>query len=79
MLVIEGREETALRLAGAAATLRETLGMPVSSPADQARLDHHLELARAALAKEAFEVAYAEGQKLTQDEAAAEGLHEVES
>jgi predicted ATPase/class 3 adenylate cyclase len=79
LLVIQGREETAVRLAGAAAALRETLGMPVSSTADQARLDHHLEHARTALAEEPFEVAYAEGQKLTQDEAAAEGLHEVES
>ena len=79
MLVIQGRAEAALRLAGAAAALRELLGTPVASPADQARIDHHLEHARAALGDEAFEVAYSEGQKLTQEEAAAEGLHHLES
>ncbi len=38
------RPERALRLAGAAAALRENIGAPLS-PSEQSRLDHHLEVA----------------------------------
>jgi hypothetical protein len=78
LLVSLDRADVARRLAGAAAALRETLEMPVASPADEARLDLFLGRARVALGEDAFAAAYAAGGRLTQDEAAAEALEAVE-
>jgi adenylate cyclase len=63
-----GEHERALRLAGAAAALRQTLGSPLPPP-EQAALDALLRPARAALAAPAAE--FAAGERLAIDEAVA--------
>ena len=65
--------ERAVRLAGAAAGLRETLGMPLP-PADQAKLEERLSPARDALSKEAAEAAWTEGRATPLEQAIAFAL-----
>ncbi len=57
---LQSQPERALRLAGAAATLRQTLGAPLS-PADHARLEKSLDPARRALPGPASSAAWMEG------------------
>ncbi|MGB0036341.1 MAG: tetratricopeptide repeat protein, partial [Candidatus Acidiferrales bacterium] len=54
------KPERALRLAGAAAALRQTLGAPLTRP-EQARLERNLESARQVLANSAGAAAWTEG------------------
>jgi predicted ATPase/DNA-binding winged helix-turn-helix (wHTH) protein len=63
----------ALRLAGAAAALRESLGAPLT-PADRAKLESSLHRAQQALSGEAVEAAWLEGRTLTVDQAIEEVL-----
>ncbi len=72
----QGHAEQAIRLAGAAATLREAIGAPLSA-AERAKLDRSLALAREALGEGAA-ATLAAGRGLTLDEATAEALAEVE-
>jgi predicted ATPase/class 3 adenylate cyclase len=64
----EGRLIRSARLAGAAASLRDTLGIP-RSPADEARFDRWLAPPRSDLGDDAFEGARAEGAAMTSDQA----------
>ncbi len=57
---LQSQPERALRLAGAAAALRQTLGAPLS-PADHARLEKNLDPARRALPGPASSAAWMEG------------------
>jgi predicted ATPase/class 3 adenylate cyclase len=68
------RHEAAGRIAGAAAALRDAIGVPVASPADRARLERYLRRAREALGDEEFERAFAAGAELSQGSAVAEAL-----
>jgi hypothetical protein len=52
--------EQALRLAGIAAALRQTIGAPLSA-AEQARHEHNLDAARSSLSTEAGRAAWLEG------------------
>jgi tetratricopeptide (TPR) repeat protein len=72
-----GRPEQALRLAGAAAALREDIGGPLAA-GEQAALDHTLEPARASLDEEARAAAWEIGQALSMEEAVAEALDRQE-
>jgi hypothetical protein len=72
----QAQPERALRLAGAAATLRALLGTPLA-PAEQDRLDRWLQSARAALSAEAGVVAWAEGHAMTLEQAIGYALGET--
>ena len=65
--------ERALRLAGAAAVLREKHGTPLA-PSLQARLEHTLALVRSALRGEDAAAAWSEGQAMTLEQAIAYAL-----
>jgi len=69
----EAQPPRALRLAGAAASLREKHGTPLA-PSSQARLERTLELVRSAFSGEDDSVAWAEGQAMTLDQAIAYAL-----
>jgi non-specific serine/threonine protein kinase len=69
----EGQAARALRLAGAAAALRQTIGTSMG-PAYQTYLRRGLELAWQALGEEAGEAAWAEGQRMTLEQAVAYAL-----
>jgi hypothetical protein len=60
LAVSQAQPERALRLAGSARTLRETIGSPLMA-ADRERLEPRLREARQGLSKEAASRAYAEG------------------
>lgn len=70
----EGTWTRALRLFGAASSLREAAGIPQVQPAVVARFDQFLGPARAALGSEAAASAEAEGRSLDLDRALAEAL-----
>lgn len=75
MATAEGRAARAARLGGAAAALREALGIPL--PLGQhADRDRTVQAIRTALSDEAFEAAWAEGATLTLEEAVAVALDE---
>lgn len=69
----QAEQERALRLAAAAAALRETIGAPLP-PAEQARLERRLGPARQTLSEEARTAAWAEGWALTLERAIAYAL-----
>ncbi|MEZ4713402.1 MAG: tetratricopeptide repeat protein [Caldilineaceae bacterium] len=75
LLSLQGAAARALRLAGAAAALRDQLQTPLS-PAEQTQLDQALAPARQALG-EAAAAAWASGQALTLEQAMAEALRTV--
>ena len=62
-----------LCLAGAAATLRESIAVPIS-PYEETRLNHKLDPARQTLSQEEQEAAWAEGQRMTLEQAIAYAL-----
>jgi hypothetical protein len=68
-----GRAREAVCLAGAAAALGSRLGVPLS-PHDQAAWEPHLARAREALRDDVAAAAWAWGQALTLEQAAAEAL-----
>jgi non-specific serine/threonine protein kinase len=69
----QDRHAGAIRLAGAAAALRQTAGAPLP-PSGQARLDRGLEPARRALGEAGTAEAWDAGRRLTLDEAMAEAM-----
>jgi tetratricopeptide (TPR) repeat protein len=73
----QGQWTRALRLFGAASSLREGAGIPQIQPAVVARFDLFFGSARAALGAEAAAAAKAQGRSLSLDEALAEALGEV--
>jgi class 3 adenylate cyclase len=68
LAVIQERPEHALRLVGAAASLRSALGAPLS-PSEASRLNERLTPARAQLGARAAHATEAEGKMLSLDEA----------
>ena len=72
-LAAAGLPSRAVRLAGAAAGLRETVGAPLP-PAERITLDRHLAAARAALGARAAAGAWADGRSLPPAQATAEAL-----
>jgi DNA-binding CsgD family transcriptional regulator len=73
LAVGQGRHRRALRLAGAAAALRDAIGSPLA-PAWAADVERRLAPARLALPVEETEAALAEGRVLTQEAAIAEAM-----
>jgi len=69
----EGQAEPALRLAAAAATLREALGAP-PAPAEQAQLQRELASSTLALGREGTARVWAEGSGLSAEQAAVAGM-----
>ena len=67
LAALEGRLQEALRLAGAAAVVRENVGTPLPQ-ADRERLERYLKSARQRLGKEAAR-AFSEGRAMTLDNA----------
>lgn len=65
---LQGQPERALQLVGAAATLRETIGAPLS-PAEKQKLEGALELARSAISDDQQAIAYEQGQRMSIDQA----------
>jgi predicted ATPase/DNA-binding CsgD family transcriptional regulator len=76
LAVEEGQFERALRLAGAAAALRQVIGAP-AYPAERVALERWLPAARQALGHAAAEVAERAGHSLAAEEALVEALSEV--
>ncbi len=72
----DGRPEVAARIAGSAAGLRETIGVPPASAYDRERLEQGLEPVRSAL-RDRFDAEFAEGLALDTDAAVAQALDEV--
>jgi tetratricopeptide (TPR) repeat protein len=70
---MEQRAEDSLRLAGASAALRQSLGAPLS-PAEQSKLEACLHSARQALTDKAGATVWLEGWALTMEQAIAEAL-----
>lgn len=70
----QGRPERAARLCGAAAALREELGVLLSLAARRAEHDRTVAAARAALGEEAFESAWAKGHALPLEETVTDTL-----
>jgi class 3 adenylate cyclase/tetratricopeptide (TPR) repeat protein len=73
LATLDGRPHQALRLAAAAARLREEIGAPLP-PESQRKLDERLEPARRALAPAERDTATAEGAALTLQDGIAEAL-----
>jgi adenylate cyclase len=73
LAVAQSEPARALRLAGAAAALREAISAPLSAP-EQAKLQRRLEPARQALGEAAAAAAWAEGWAQPLDEAIAHAL-----
>ena len=71
--VAQGQLVRAARLFAAAETLREAIGVRLSS-LEQAKYDRNVAAARAALSEGAFAEAWARGQAMTQEQAVAYGL-----
>jgi tetratricopeptide (TPR) repeat protein len=75
LAAMQGQPGHALRLAGAAAALRDRIGeQPWPAPANQAALTQRLAAAREALSAEGQAAAWADGQALTVEQAIAEAL-----
>jgi hypothetical protein len=73
------RSDRALRLAGAAAALRQQIGAPLT-PAEKAKLDNHLKSARPGLSETSSTAAWLEGWELPLERAVEEALlREAES
>jgi hypothetical protein len=73
LAAMQGQPARALRLAGAAAALRDRIGEQ-PWPANQAALTRRLAAAREALSAEAQAATWADGQALTVEQAVAEAL-----
>jgi predicted ATPase len=71
--IAQSRPERALRLAGAAASLRKTLGTPIPA-AEQEKLERSLDPARRALSGESGAAAWMEGWEMPLEEAIREAL-----
>jgi predicted ATPase/serine/threonine protein kinase len=69
----QARPERSLRLAGAAAALRQSVGAPLP-PAERARLDKNLEAARQAMSDTAGAAAWMEGWAMSLEKAIASAL-----
>jgi non-specific serine/threonine protein kinase len=69
------RPDRAARLQGAAETLRETIGLPVS-PSEHIFYDADVAAARAGLGDAAFNAAWGEGRALSMEQAVAYALHQ---
>jgi hypothetical protein len=70
LLSLQGEAVRALQLAGAAVTLRETLGAPLSA-AEQSQLDSTLQPSRTTLGAAEAEATWMFGRKLTLEQAIA--------
>jgi predicted ATPase/class 3 adenylate cyclase len=66
--VKEAQEERSVRLWGAAATLRETIGSPLS-PFDGEKQEREMAAVRKTLGEDAFAVAWAQGRTMTTEQA----------
>ncbi len=75
LLALQGNAEHAMQLAGAAATLRETLGIPLT-PTEKSQLEDALEPVRRTMGEAAAANAWEIGQQLTLEEAIAVALHD---
>jgi non-specific serine/threonine protein kinase len=75
LAVAEARHERALKLTGAAHSLREEIASPLV-PSDQERLDQRLSEARHALGSAAAFAAFAEGGRLSFEDAIRFALEE---
>jgi hypothetical protein len=73
LAAMTGQATRALRLAGAAAALRELHGMPLT-PVVRSRLDLALSLARQALDTDAREAAWVDGRAMSREQAVAYAL-----
>ena len=73
MAVAEGRPERAVRLVGWADAIRQTIG-DFQPPVEQKAVDGDMAVARAQLDEAVFAAAYAEGQRLTMEQAIAYAL-----
>ncbi len=73
LAALSDQPERALRLAGAAAALREAIGAPLSPP-EQAQLDAALAPARAALSEAEQAAAASQGRAMTPEQATEEAL-----
>ncbi|MGQ0550991.1 MAG: ATP-binding protein [Armatimonadota bacterium] len=69
----QAQPQRALRLSGAAASLREAIGAPLS-PTEHARLAHRLEAARQTLSEEVTTELWTEGRAMTLEQAIAYAL-----
>jgi hypothetical protein len=75
LALAEGKPERTARLCGAAEALRDILCLPLG-PVDRAEYERNVAAARAALGKEAFVAAWAEGRAMTLEQAVAYALNE---
>ncbi|MDP6714686.1 MAG: tetratricopeptide repeat protein, partial [SAR202 cluster bacterium] len=75
LAVALSQPERSLCLAGAAATLRESIAIPLL-PLDESKLNHDLEPARHAMSEEAQKAAWGQGQQMTLEQAVAYALEE---
>jgi predicted ATPase len=73
---VQFQAERSLRLAGAAAALRQNIGAPLT-PAEQAKLDAHLDPARYALANTSGATAWLEGWGMPLDKAVEKAIEEA--
>jgi hypothetical protein len=73
----ERRRELAVRLFAASAVLRESIGRAIS-PASRGRIERRLDEMRGELGTAAFDDAWAAGQAMTWEDAAAEALGELQ-
>ncbi len=76
LAAVQGQSDRTLRLAGAAAALREAIGSPLS-PIDQAQLERRLAPARQALGEATAVAMWAEGQAIPLEQAVAYTLAET--
>jgi hypothetical protein len=74
--LVQGHTLHAASLAGAAAALRDAIGVPLS-PAEQTQHARYLEDVRQALGEAAFVAAWTAGQTLSLDDAISSALNEV--
>jgi non-specific serine/threonine protein kinase len=77
VVAVQGRMERSVRLAAAAAALREQIGVPTEEW-QRATYDHALELARSAISPEAYQEAWAAGFAVPLPDAIAEALAAAE-
>ena len=68
-----GRITEAIRVAGAAAALRDNIGAPLP-PAERTALERHLSVARTTLGSQAADLALAEGRVVSPAQAIAEAM-----
>jgi tetratricopeptide (TPR) repeat protein len=76
VIALQGEPGRALRLLGAANTVRQAINTPIE-PADLPEYDRALATARAALGEAAFAAAWAEGQAMTTEQAIKLGIEPV--